>query len=197
MSVVMNASRVSLTPPSIEFSSGTTPWSRVLQRDDPLVGGAARHGAEHAHDVAARQVVDRGAELALRGQVGEGALRAEIGHAEGLFERDAGRHDFAEDPAERSLRQRPTIQPVDSLEDLDFARWRVDLRVAFALDLADLDDQLAALVEELDKLPVDGVDLPPQNLKRAGSGLRAGRALCHAMPPLGQQHAPSSRKPLI
>ncbi len=72
-------------------------FARVLDRHHAEVGGAGAGGMEHLVGVGAQHLDDRGAEVAERRQLAEGARRAEVGDPRRRLERPAGRHDLAPD----------------------------------------------------------------------------------------------------
>ena len=110
----MNMSSVSATRPSVEFSSGTTPKSRV----------AAIHLLEDGRDAADRDVLDRLAEPLDGGQVAVAVFRPEVGDLEHLLQRPRAAHDLAEDGPDGGLVERALVGLADVLEDFLFAGRR-------------------------------------------------------------------------
>ena len=84
-------------------------FGRVFHRDDAVVAGAAFHRLEHVRDGAHRPCLHRMAELLQHGGLGESAFRAEVGDFQRQFQRQAGGHDFAEEPHRFLIGQRAVV----------------------------------------------------------------------------------------
>jgi len=67
-------------------------------------------------------------EVLHRCRLGEGAFRAEVSHFQRLLERQAGRHDFTEQPRHLFVTQRPLVALHHALEHLSFTLRTVEHR---------------------------------------------------------------------
>ena len=90
--------------------------------------------------------------------MGEGRLGPEVGDGQGLLQRQGAGHDFAVNRPQRLVGDRPLVLPADPLQHRPLAVRRVNLLAGLALDLADGQDVLGPLVQELDDLRVELVD---------------------------------------
>ena len=149
---------------------------RVLQRDEPELDVAAVDLLEDRRDRADRDVLDRLAELGHRGEVAVAVLRPEAGHPELPLERPRAAHQLAEDQLERLQGQGPLAQLGRPGDDLVLARGRPDVEPLRLLELADLDGDLRAVIQEADQIPVDPVDLRAEvrERRRVLRGRRGG-----------------------
>ena len=134
----------------------------VLHRHHAEVGRAGGGGAEHLVDAGAGHAHDRRAEEAQRRLFAEGAGRAEVGHARGRFQRAAGRHDLAPDRRHAVGLQRAGVGGLQAVDHLRLALGAEHHRAFVLLDLADLQRQAGAAVQQRQQLAVDGVDLLAQ-----------------------------------
>src|SRR5262249_37182114 len=115
--------------------------------------------------------------------------------AQGFFERERAAHQFAVDSFETAIGQGALIELANLVQHLAFAIRRIDWRLELVFDLSDLNDDVGALVEQLDDAFVEFVDLRAQGFKRrvfagvhagtlsdasAGNQSLVGRLLCAA-----------------
>jgi len=122
------------------------------------------------------------AEVLERRGLGEGALGAEEADLERLFLREAGGHDFAEQPQDFFRAQRPLVPVARHAQHLGFALGSIEIdRVTVGvLGHPDLARELRALVEQRVNARIDRIDLPAQRFDGSGRGrclFRDGRAL--------------------
>lgn len=68
---------------------------------------------------------------------GEGAFRTRMGHLQGLFQGEAGGHDFPEKPGDLLVVEGSHVLPLEAPQDLGFALWPVDV-AGFAVPRLDL-----------------------------------------------------------
>ena len=115
-SLSRNVSKVWMMPPSVVFSTGTTPKS-APPRCDLL---------EHARDRPDRRRARRQPELLLDGHVRKRPFGAEVGDAHALLQRQAGAEDLLEHGADRVGRERPRVGRRQPIGDLAFARRHVE-----------------------------------------------------------------------
>ena len=104
------------------------------------------------------------AEVFQRSALRESALRAEIGDFQRLLQRQAGRHDFANQTPYLVVAERSLVELLEAADHLGFAigAEKIDAVVAAlaepAFDFGDLYRAAGALVEELEQLFIEGID---------------------------------------
>src|SRR6185437_16219841 len=148
----------------------------VLHRHDAEVAGARLHLAEHLVDGGDRHGVGGEAEVLQRRALAERAARAEVGHGDGALEREARRHDLAEEERHRLGRERAGVAFLDAPQHLRLALRAVRLS---DLERADAPRVLGAFVERVEDAIVEAVDLLAQALELAGGARRGGRSAAH------------------
>ena len=119
--------------------------------------------AEDIVDRDLRQQAGRVTEVLGRRRFRKGAERAEKGNSQGLFQRQAGRHDFAEEEGDVFARQRARVGFLQAAQHLRLTFGTVDVprRAMCGLDLADLLRATGALVEQPQQFAIDAVDFGP------------------------------------
>jgi len=142
----------------------------VLDRHDAVVGPVPLHLAEDLGDGTA-VVVERGRAEPLQGRhLREGPRRPPVSDGHGFLEGDGGRDDLAEDRKQRVFRQRaPAVQcgQTQELVPLTLGREVARALVGHLLP-AHFQRNLGALIEQGDKLGINGVYLLSQVLKAHG-----------------------------
>ncbi|MNT16663.1 hypothetical protein D3C72_1517770 [compost metagenome] len=142
----------------------------VFHRHHAEVDGTGRHFAEHFVDGRHRPADHRVAEVLHGRCLGEGAFRAEVGDFQRLFQGQARRHDFAEQPRHLLVVQRPLVALHHALEHGGFTLGAVEHRLlAFrqrgGLDLGHFLGATGALADQLEDLLVEAVDANAQRLQ--------------------------------
>lgn len=142
----------------------------VLHRHHTEIDRTRRHFAEHLVDGRHRAADHGMAEVFHGGGLGEGPFRAEVGHFQRLFERQAGGHDLAEQPRHLFIVQRPLVTLHDALEHRGLALGAVEhRRLAFrqrcGLDLGHFLGATGALTDQLEDFLVEAVDAHTQGLE--------------------------------
>ena len=112
-------------------------FARVLDRHDAEVGGACARRVEDLVGVGAGDLDDRRAEVAERGELAEGAGRAEVGDARRRLEGAARRHDLAPDRRHAGLGQRPAVGLLERVDHRRLALGAKRRRAFGALQGAD------------------------------------------------------------
>ena len=142
----------------------------VLHGYHAVVGAAPLHGLEDGLDGALGQGLAGAAELVARGEVGEGPLGPQEGHAQRLLQAEAGAHDFLEDRAHRRIREGAAVLALEPGEDLPFALGRVEegFRRGGSFQLPHLGRQARPPVEQGQYLVVHGIDGPAEVVKGLG-----------------------------
>ncbi len=130
----------------------------VLHRHHAVIRAVLAHLAEDIGDGLHRRVVQAGPETANGGLVGEGRLRPQIRHRQGLLEHQGAGHDLPVNRPQRLIGERPQVSPADPLQHRSFAMGRVNLLVGLALHLADGQHVFGPLVQQLDDLRVELVN---------------------------------------
>ena len=117
--------------------------------------------AEHIVDGRLRQQARGMTEMLGCRRLREGAERPEEGDAQRVFQRQAGRHDLAEEEGDALVGQRALVEILDAAQHLGLALRAIHvagLAVA-GLDLAHVLGASGALVEQRQQLCIDGIDL--------------------------------------
>ena len=128
----------------------------IFHRHHAIIDRAGLDIAEHFVDRSAGFGLCGMAEMLDGGSLAEGAFGTEISHSERFFQRQAGRHDFAEQARHGFAGQRAGIVFLDPAQHLGFAFGAVDQTAA--LECADGLSVHGAGIDELEHLVVDGVD---------------------------------------
>ena len=106
-------------------------------------------------------------EMLERRLLGKGPLRAEISHLDRLLQRQAGRHDLAEQACHFLAVQWPGIAFHHPAQDLSLALRPIEhgVRIIRRLDVGDLLGAIGALADQPQQFAVDGIDTLPQGCK--------------------------------
>ncbi|CAJ3909917.1 Uncharacterised protein [Burkholderia pseudomallei] len=140
-------------------------FRRILDRHDAERRGARLDRAEHLVDRRARQPLDRLAEVVEHRLFAIGADGPEERDVYRLLEIAARRHDLAPDRADVLARERPGAHVLQARDHLLLALRPEHGRVEVLLDLADLERDRRALIQQRDQLRVDRVDALAQRLQ--------------------------------
>jgi hypothetical protein len=118
---------------------------------------------EHFLDAAERQPVRGMTKMLAHGLFAERAFRAKIADLERILLRQAGGHDFAEQPHHLGIRQRAVVAIHHHAQHvrLAFGTVIVDCRKPLALHLGHFPGPVGTLGDQLLDLPVDAVDAVP------------------------------------
>ncbi len=143
-SLSRKVSKVWMIPPSVVFSTGTTPKSALPRSTSSNTAGDRPDGRR-----ARRQ-----AELLLDRHVREGPLGAEVGDAHALLQRQAGAEDLLEHRADRLGRERARVGGRQAIGDLALARRDVERDLEAVFRSATRRTGLGALVEQRQDLVV-------------------------------------------
>ena len=135
------------------------PGRGILDGHHAVVGPAALHFAEHVLDALHRHVLGRQAELLHARHVRERGARAEVRDFERTLQGKRGGKDLAVNGPEGILGERPLVAGGQAFEDLPFPGGRMEVELLGFFDVADLDDDPGALIQQVDQLIVDLVDL--------------------------------------
>ena len=147
---------------------------RVLQGHDAELDVTAIDLLEDRGDRADRDVLDGLAKLGDRGQVAIAVLRPQAGDAERLLERSRPAHQLAEDQSERLRRGAGPRSPPGRGQMTSSSRADDQTSSPCCLlDLADLEGDLGATVQERDE-SWSSLSIWPRRLARVGAGLGAG-----------------------
>ncbi len=130
----------------------------VLDGHHAVLRASALHLVEDLGVAADRQELRGRAEPAHRRLMGEGRRRAQVGHGQGMLERQRGGQDLAPDGAHGISAERPGIAGGKPIEDLRLALGNEVRKVLLPLELADLEGDLSASVEEGKDLFVEVID---------------------------------------
>jgi hypothetical protein len=122
-------------------------FGRIFDRNHAKIGGACLGGAKHRVDRFTRQAFDGVPELLVHRLFAEGARWSQISDRDALFQRAAGRHDFAEDGLHIEVDQGSGVALGDAAQDLRLAFGPEHGRHGFCLDVAHLLRQARALVQ--------------------------------------------------
>ena len=98
----------------------------ILHRHHAEVDRTGSHFAEHLVDGRHRHADHRMTEVLHRRCLTEGAFRAEISDFQRVFQRQAGGHDFAEQPRHILIAQRAPVALHHALEHLSFALGAIE-----------------------------------------------------------------------
>ena len=107
----------------------------------------------------------------------EAALGSEVADSQWSFQSKRTAHQFPPDGEKRSIRKRSFVDSFDFFQHLFLAVGCVYLAAGLIFDLADFDDHLRTLIEELDKLVVNLVYSFSQRFK---SHISLGTGKCWA-----------------
>src|SRR5258708_11845453 len=138
---------------------------RVLPRHDAEIGGTRLDRAEHLVDRRGGLRLGGEAEVLERRALAEGALRPEVGDDDRPLEREARRHDLAEDERHGLAGKRPGIALLDAPQDLRLALGAIRLA---DLERADGAREPCARVELLEDAFVDAIDRLAQPIELGG-----------------------------
>ena len=141
-------------------------FGRVLHRHDAVIGVPVLDLVKDGGDRVDRN--DRGGRPELRPHrlVGERPERTEAGDPQRFFQRQARRHDLAEDRADVVGPQRAAVARQQPLQDALLAVRRVDGVLRPPLVLADGDRQPGALVQQREQLLINPIDVGAQSINR-------------------------------
>ena len=134
------------------------PLGGVLHGDHAVVGLALLHEIEDLGDGAHREVVGREPELLAAGLVGEGGLGAEVGHREGLLQRERGGDDLLPHRPDAGVREGALVRLLEVAHQVLLAGGRVEGRSLRLLHLAHFQGESGALVQEIEEALVHRVD---------------------------------------
>jgi hypothetical protein len=148
---------------------------RILVGHQAVVEVALRHLLEDALDLGEVGELHARAEVAHRGDVAEGPRRPEEPDPERPLQREAPRHEFAEDRLDGARPERSRVALEGALDHLALAMRGIDGNAALALGAPDLHDEPRAAGEELHDLRVDRVDRGAEARQRLVGVARGGR----------------------
>ncbi len=142
----------------------------VFHRNHAEIHSTGDHFAKHFVNCGHRQTDDGVAEMLHRSGLGERPLRAKIGNLERLFQRQAGRHDFAEQTRHFFVAQRSAIAFHDSPEHRSFALRTIEYRhLAFSqrghLDPGHFLGTAGTLADQFQNLLIEAVDTDAKRLE--------------------------------
>ena len=152
----------------------------VLHRHHAVVALARFHLGEHGINRGLGHADGGVAEMFQRGGLGEGTLRAQVGHLQRPLQRQAGRHDLAKYVGDTVTCQRPRVALDNPPQHLCLAfravvnHFGVGLTAqARGLGILQLDRRhpLGALRPATDQrldVPVDGIDIRPDLVEIPG-----------------------------
>ena len=132
----------------------------VLHRHHAEVGVTGRDLLEHLLDAAQRQAIGGMAEMLVHRLFAEGAFRPQKADLERVFLRQAGRHDFAEQPHHLGVGQRAVVAVHHHAQHVRLALGSVvvDCRQPLTLHPGHFLRAPGALGDQLLDLAVDAVD---------------------------------------
>ncbi len=141
----------------------------IFHRHDAVIRRPGLDLAKHIPDAVQCQGLHRMAELFQRGRLGEGAFRPQVGDGERFFQRQAGRHDFAEQAHHFRVRQGTGIAFPDPAQDDGLALGAVELRVLAGgkLDRRHFPGTACPLADQVLDLLIQAVDAPAQVVELA------------------------------
>ncbi|MCY1418425.1 hypothetical protein D9M71_339840 [compost metagenome] len=151
----------------------------VLHRHHAEVDRTGGHFAKHFVDGGHGGADHRMTEMLERRGLGEGAFRPQVGDLERLLERQAGGHDFAEQPRHFLVVQRTLVALHDVLEDPGLSLGAVEDRL-FALGQGShlhaghVLGAASTLTDQLEDLLVEAIDAQAQRLE-----FLLGDCVCH------------------
>src|SRR5712692_7482705 len=137
-------------------------FGRVLHGHDAEIRGARFDRAEDVVDRGGGERVGGEAEVLQGRALAEGALGPEVRDRDGALEREARRHDLAEEERDGLRGERAGIAFLDAAKDLRLALGPVGLA---DLERADLAGEARSLVEGGEEALVDAIDLAAQALE--------------------------------
>ncbi|MNH13822.1 hypothetical protein D3C79_734040 [compost metagenome] len=145
-------------------------FSGVFHRHHTEVDGTGRHFTEHFVDGRHRPTDHRVAEVLHGRRLGEGAFRAEVGDFQRLFQGQARRHDFAEQPRHLFVAQRALVALHHALEHRSFTLGTVEHRLLALFQRGRLDPgyffgAAGAVADQLEDFLVEAVDAHAQRLE--------------------------------
>ena len=149
---------------------------RILDRHHAEIGARVVERLEYRRDRGLRRELGAGAETHPRCLVRISVLGAEVGDAQRMLERGAGRDYLDEDAPQMLADQRTRIELDHPVEHLALARRLVDRGAARLLEMSDRLSNFRALVEQAHKLHVDRVDLRAQAIEPGQLDASAGFA---------------------
>ena len=145
----MSRSSVTLTAPSVEFSTGTTPYSARPRSTSSKMSAMFFTGTSCGGR----------AEVAHRRLVREGRRGPEVRDGQRVLERQRRGEDLAPDRAHRARRQWPLIGAAHTRSsDLGLALRDIVRPVLLPFEVADLEGGVTALVEEFEDFCVEVID---------------------------------------
>ena len=131
---------------------------RVFNRHETVVRVVAADLLENAGDILDRKIFDRRAELSHCGYVAERPRRTKVRDPKRTLQTERSAHQLAPDRDQRFVVQGAVVRRTDPVEDLPLALGCVDRQPGVGLELADVHDDLRALVKQLDQFRVQCVD---------------------------------------
>jgi hypothetical protein len=136
-------------------------FGRVLDRHDGELRGAGLAAAERFVDRCRRSRIDRAAEMLAHRLLAEGALGAEVGHADRLFQPAARRDDLPKHRRD-ALRRQGACLARNSSQDLGLAFRAISGRAL--LQRADVLREAGPALEQRRQLVIQAVDFAAQFL---------------------------------
>jgi hypothetical protein len=144
----------------------------IFYRHHPVIGGTGLDFAEHFINGPQRNAVDRFAEMLERGRLGKGAFRAQKRDSQRFLQRQAGRHDLAEQPGHFLVAERPLIGFDHPPQHLRLALRAVKIAAGAGrlFERADLLRATRPFGDQRLNLPIQRVDLS-RNASRLSASL--------------------------
>ena len=140
------------------------PGRGVLDGHDAVISPTALHFREYILNAFHGHILGGQSELLHPRHVRKGRARTEVGDLQGTFQGQGGRKDLAVHCPKGILRKRALVPAGQTFEDLPLSAGRMEIELFGLFDITDLNDDLCALVQEVDQFIVDLVDLFPELL---------------------------------
>ncbi len=125
------------------------PLDGVLDGDDAVENPVALDLLKDLMDAVKRKVARRKAKLHETGQVGESGAGPQVGHRQGLFQREGGRYNLPEYSPQGVVGKGPLVDPLQPLVYRSLPFGDVIGGLEARLLLPDVNGQLRPLIQKL------------------------------------------------